>query len=68
MACTCPSLTETNKACARWADSLGFLREIMVDLDLANLFSKAFEHQVRAPIYSFKILATGQENAHFKDM
>ena len=40
----------------------------MVDLDLANLFSKAFEHQVRAPIYSFKILATGQENAHFKDM
>lgn len=58
----CPSLTETNKACA-CTDSLGFLREIMVNLDLANLFSKACEHQVRAPIYSFKILATGQETA-----
>lgn len=60
----CRAAKAWEMACARCADSLGFLlREIMVDLDLANLFSKAFEHQVRAPIYSFKILATGQENA-----
>ena len=39
----------------------GQCRGIMVDV--ANLFSKAFGHQVRAPIYSFKILNTGQENA-----